>query len=845
MSSASKMALSPICYNYIMVDNPLIKNYLKTATIIFVVAISYLVTGFVGLSLISTSPGYATPIWIPSGIALGTTLIWGLRTLPGVFLGSLFVNYYVSTNPEIYLGSSFGLIIGCIIATGAVMQTIAGWYLIKKSVGLENPLNYPIDILKFALLSGPLASLVNTTWSNTILFIFNVLPANQYLLAWITWWIGDSIGVLTITPVFLILFAKPRHIWRARIAPILLPLCCSFIAVIIIDLIANASGIRDHLWSVLSVGLLFCVLINIVLFIVQGQKNILQKSINEQTSALKFEETKNLLILRSAGEGIFGIDNDGKITFINPAAANMLRYEETELLGKSLKHIVQPDRRRQNRILPTISAIIKSNRKYRARNEIFRRKDGTCFPAEYISSPLIDNNKNIGSVIVFNDITQQLEMQLNLEKMAHYDILTGLPNRFSFLQKLNEVLEFAKLNQRIIAICFIDVDNFKQINDNLGHGVGDEILKAISKLLKQELTKMDYLARLGGDEFAIILENIITIDSIKLTLQRFIKRLNKPIKVNHHEIMSSISIGIATYPIAGKTTEELIINADIAMYKAKEFGKNTFAFFDEEVSKQVKRRNKMDAEMHNAILEEEFSLVYQPFIEVKTKQLLGFEVLLRWHNSALGDISPVEFIPLAEKNGMIHKLGDWVLKQACDDYQQIAMKFKDNNLLMSINVSVVQLENDKFIGKITTILSESGMSSCNLIFELTETAIMQQPIHTINIMKDVRKLGIRFALDDFGVSYSSMQYLKILPISLLKVDKIFIRDLATDKDDIAIVKAIIQLAQALGISTVAEGVETENQVRILQLVGCEYMQGLYFSEPMTLQLLFQKQNMFR
>lgn len=807
------------------------------------VAALYFATGYLGLHLLSIGPGYATPIWIPSGIALGAALIWGRQVLPGVFLGSLLINVLVSAHPqsnEFY----FPLLIACIIATGALLQTLLGWYLIKKWVGLDNSLNYPNDILLFAFLSGPLSCLFNTTWSNTLLYFLKVLRLQDYPSTWIAWWVGDSIGVLIFTPLFLILFAQPYSLWHKRIVPILIPLCFSFVGVMLLCFLVSRTGNQTQIWFTMLVGLLFCVLINMVLFIVQGQSTIAQMQLQSQASKLKFEETKNLSILLSAGEGIFGVDTKGNTTFVNPAALKMLGYAEEELIGQPIhdlilhKHVDGTVYPRKN---SPIYAAYRHNKRYQVHDGAFWRRNGSYFPVNYICTPLIDRNKTIGAVVVFNDVTQQREIEFALQKMAHYDLLTGLPNRASFLNKLLEFLEKARESQNIIAICFVDIDNFKQINDSMGHSVGDEILKAVPALIESELTKMDFIARLGGDEFAIILPNVSSADYIALTLQRILANLDKPIKLGRSEIITTLSIGVATYPLAGTTSEELIRNADIAMYKAKELGKNTYAFFDEEVSKSVQRMNALDLEMRRAFERQEFTLMYQPFVDTFTQNRLGFEVLVRWHSPTLGDISPSEFVPLAEKNGLIHQLGEWVLTRACLDYKKITSQFSDKNLLLSVNISVLQLEIEKFLPIINNILSETKMENNNLIFEITERGLMQQPDQIIKVMKDIKKLGIRFALDDFGVSYSSMQYLKILPISLLKIDKIFIANMVHDAHEAAIVRAIIQLAHALGISTIAEGVETQGQYLLLEEMKSEYIQGYYFAKPMTLEKLLLEQ----
>jgi len=822
------------------------RNWFTTIAIVLMVAFLYAFTGYFGL-FFATPPGYATAIWIPSGIALGAALVWGLRTLPGVFFGSLLVNYIVTQHSGISSTSTFPITVGMVIATGATLQTFTGWWLIKKFLGLNNLLNYPNDILLFALLSGPVACLINTTWSNTALLLLQINPLSTYLLSWFTWWIGDSMGVLIFTPFFLILFASPRKIWCQRILSVMLPLGISFSGVVLVYCVVNYSGVvyvnqkfSWQLWSVLISGLFFCVYINIILLIVSGQKSIAHVSMRKKKVALKKEELKNALILRSAGEGIFGLDHEGYITFINPAAERMLGYSEGELNGKQMHNMVHhsyADGSKYPQERCPIYLTREINKISHITDEVFWRKDGSYFPIEYITTPLPGKNKEGGNVVIFNDISQRKETEIKLYKMAHYDILTGLPNRNSFLEYLTKQITNAEITQTMLAVCFIDVDNFKQINDILGHSVGDETLKVIAKLLKLVLGEAGYFARLGGDEFAVILEDAQSLDDIKNMLDRIILAVSKPIRILDLEINISMSIGVAAYPIAGTKPEEIIKNADIAMYHAKESGKNTYAFYDESINRKVKRRHMVDTELRRALANNEFKLEYQLQIDAHSLQPLGLEALLRWHNAELGDVRPEEFIPIAESNGLIHQIGYWVLNQACNDYKKLLTVYHKQLLILSINVSVVQLENIKFLQTIEQVLHNTEMKSKNLMFEITESALMRHPEHTMKVMKQIQKLGIPFALDDFGISYSSMQYLKVLPVSLIKIDKEFIRDIITNDNDAKIVNAIIQLSHGMGISTIAEGVETKEQFQLLKEMGCEYIQGFYFSKPVAIDVL--------
>lgn len=921
-----------------MLPKPVKRSLLSTIMLIVVVAILYTLTGYLGLYL-ATPPGYATPIWIPSGIALGAVLIWGLRCAPGILLGSFITNLYVSTQFGFSTNYLFPSLIAAVIAVGAMIQAMLGWLLIKKKVGLQNILIYPNDILLFALLSGPLSCLFNTTWSNTILLLLHVLSADNYLLSWTTWWIGDSMGALIYTPVFLILFAKPEYNWRQRILPILLPLCASFTIVIsaffvvhsvelkhiksmfelIVDttllriendllmteikqpnsinknnikaLISNEIKNLDDLnsiaisnitnpnhadllylynkkqilplsesylltfqrkinignqiwlvkavpssdyiirnfswliWMVLFVGLLFCTFINIILFITHGQKSVAEVEMKEKNSALENAESKNLLLLNAAGEGIYGVDLNGLATFINPTAAKMFGFRESELIGKSmhfLTHHSHPDHSPYMAEDCPVFAAFRHDKAQRVDNEVFWRKDGTKFWVEYTVTPVKENDRTNGAVVVFADVSERHNFELELERMAHYDTLTSLPNRFSFFNHLQSVFKSIEYNENELIVCFIDLDNFKQINDMLGHSIGDETLIIVTQILMAELNSHGYLARLGGDEFGVILKNIQSKNELITILERTVSAASKHIYIQGREINISTSIGVASFPTAGKTPEELVMNADIAMYHAKELGKNTYVFFDEKINEKVKRHNQIDMQMRNALTKKEFSLYYQVQVDAQRQKIIGIETLLRWHNSELNTITPSEFIPIAESTKLIIPIGEWIIKQACSDYNKIISVFHGNPLILSINVSAVQLENFNFIDILKRVLSETQMKGENLLLEITETAFMKNPDHTLKIMLQIEKLGVHFALDDFGVNYSSMQYLKNLPISLIKIDQGFVSDMTTDMSDFKIINAIIKLSHAIGISTIAEGVETQEQFNALKKNGLHF-----------------------
>jgi len=949
----------PIWYNRIigiqedyMQTNEQKESLYSTLSLFVVVTLLYLVSGYLGL-LVATPPGYATAIWIPSGIALGAALVWGLRIVPAVFVGSLLTNFFTSLYSASYESYSLPLLISMLIACGASLQVIFGWYLIRRYLGSENLLIKPTDILKFIVLSGPISCLVNTTWSNAALLSLGIITSSGYLLNWFTWWIGDAMGVIIFTPFFLILFAKPNEVWRQRIIPIIIPLLMSFFAVVTVCYFVHASELQriqadfsqslgnsiiqisnavnrrsnetvlnkrktysiintnfdkreryyqirilditnlddirevyswsnplakpphgkylfinqnifeigdkkwlvsaipsmsfiNHLYSwhlgfVLISGLLFCSLINIVLFILFGQKTLAQYGMAENINALKKAEATNLQILRAAGEGIYGIDKNGNTTFVNPAGAAMLGYEESEIIGKRMHELIHhshPDGSLYFHTQCPIYNSFRHNQVQHVTNEVFWRKDGSSFWVEYTSTPMRDGANTIGAVVIFDDVTDRKEIESELHKMAHFDPLTSLPNRASFFQKLALLLDDAKQDDQLLAICFIDLDDFKHINDTLGHDVGDEVLKEIAGLLRPVLRDSDSIARIGGDEFAVILSKVRNVQDIQMILNRFFQKLQKPIKLSHGEVRVSMSIGVAIYPSGGKSATELVKNADIAMYHAKEFGKGSYAFYDEQLNTQIKRRHQLDQQLQHAVENRELFIEYQPQIQVKNMQPTGIEALLRWNNKEFGQISPSEFIIIAERNGLINSIGEWVLRNACKDYHKIS-KALGKEFSLAVNVSVIQLENPSFLSILDTILKETNMPPNQLTLEITETALIKHPQRIIKVMNEIKKHNVKFALDDFGVSYSSMQYLKNLPISCLKIDHNFVKDLSSNVSDIEIVNATIKLAHGMGISTVAEGVETNEQFLILKELNCDYMQGFLFARPMQLGPLIE------
>ncbi|MDF1759973.1 MAG: EAL domain-containing protein [Coxiellaceae bacterium] len=432
-----------------------------------------------------------------------------------------------------------------------------------------------------------------------------------------------------------------------------------------------------------------------------------------------------------------------------------------------------------------------------------------------------------------------LKSKDTLSFMAHNDDLTGLPNRKSFTSYLINILVEAKRNRSILAVCFMDLDNFKQINDSLGHDVGDLFLKEVSHKLQSQLRETDYIARMGGDEFALCINGLDSKKDLFSILERYNAIFSHSMIINSSEIYGSFSIGVAIYPEAGKTVEELVKHADIAMYKAKDKGKNTYAFFNRETEQVLTRRHVIDTNLRSAINKNEFSLVYQPIVSLGGSHVCGAEVLLRWHNAVLGEVMPEEFIEIAEFAGLIGPITDWVFEQVSRDFSVLKAALSNEGFYLSVNLSPQLIAQNQFLAAFHCMLEASTFQPGELLLEITEKALVKNPQNTMQQMNKMKLLGVRFALDDFGTGYSSMQYLKNLPISMLKIDQGFVRDIYTDANDAAIVRATIQLAHGLGISALAEGVETEQQMQFLVEQHCDFAQGYLFAKPISLDDLLK------
>jgi diguanylate cyclase (GGDEF)-like protein len=431
------------------------------------------------------------------------------------------------------------------------------------------------------------------------------------------------------------------------------------------------------------------------------------------------------------------------------------------------------------------------------------------------------------------ELVQRRLTEERLERTALYDPLTGLPNRLLFMERLEHVAERARRHgDSQYAVLFLDLDRFKVVNDSLGHQVGDELLVAITGRLAASVRTEDTVARLGGDEFAVLLENIVDVADATRVAERIANELTAPVNLNGYEVFSSASIGIALSSSSYDRPEHLLRNADMAMYRAKSAGIGQYEVFDRAMHAQALARLQMETDLRRACERHEFHAVYQPVICLSSGRIRGFEALLRWDHPAQGVVSPVEFIPIAEETGLILPMGRWILEEACRELRAWQRARKQPDLFVAVNLSVKQFSQPDLAEQVRQVLRTTGVKASSLRLEITETVIVQKTELATRTLRELKELGVKVYMDDFGTGYSSLSYLHRLPLDALKIDRSFIGEMDTDERTRQLVRAILTLAQSVGVQVVAEGVASSRQVEELRALGCQFAQGFYFARPL-------------
>ena len=528
------------------------------------------------------------------------------------------------------------------------------------------------------------------------------------------------------------------------------------------------------------------------------------------------------MLLEAAADAVFAIDPLGVVRYASPSAERILGLPAEQLSGAAMSRLAHPDELAGLRDwMSGLWSVPGQTARTEAR---LRQPDGSWLHLDVIGTNRADDPDLRSAVISLHDIGRRKELEDQLSRQAFTDSLTGLPNRALFRDRLAQSVA----GGTAVTVLLIDLDDFKLVNDSLGHSAGDELLATLAGRLRREMRPGDTLARLGGDEFAILLEDAAAADAVALA-ERLLLSGREPIRLDSRDVACSLSIGIAAGDLPA---EQLLRNADLAMYAAKRGGRNAYAVFDPSMSRSVLEEAQQRVDMERGLEQEQFVVLYQPVVDMGTQRITGVEALVRWRHPEDGLLSPYQFIGNAEANGLIVPLGRWVLRQSCE---QLARWRRETptaaGLRMNVNLSARQFQYAGLVGDVAAAIADAGIPAGLLTLEITESMLMVDIAGAIETLGALRALGVRLAIDDFGTGYSSLNYLKQLPVDIIKIDRTFVEQVDTDADDVALVDAVVGLGQALRMQTVAEGIETDAQWEMLRRIGCDQGQGFLFGRP--------------
>jgi diguanylate cyclase (GGDEF)-like protein/PAS domain S-box-containing protein len=553
--------------------------------------------------------------------------------------------------------------------------------------------------------------------------------------------------------------------------------------------------------------------------------------------ALFTEKERAEVTLNCIGDAVICTDILGNISFMNLVAEKITGWSWQEAAGRPMTEVfkILDATSREETPDPMELAFGQDRTVHLPSNCILIRRDGIETPIEDSVAPIHDREgKATGAVIVFRDVSAARAMAEQMAHSAQHDFLTGLPNRMLLNDRVNQSIGLAQRHSKKVAVLFLDLDGFKHINDSLGHPTGDKLLQSIAKRLVDCVRASDTVSRQGGDEFIVLLSEVEHSEDAAITARRMLQAVVEAHPIDQHDLHVTASIGLSVYPDDGRDAETLIKNADTAMYQAKENGRQSYQFFKPAMNVRAVERQSIEENLRRALERKEFTVHYQPKINLRTGEITGAEALLRWTHPTRGSIPPAQFIPVAEDCGLILAIGPWVLREACRQ----ARAWVDAGLplrTMAVNISWMEFRNDNFLKNVFAILSETGLDPNSLELELTESVLMKRAEYAATVLKTLRANGVQIAVDDFGTGYSSLSYLRKFPIDALKIDQSFVRQITSTPEDTTIVTAVISMGRSMKLRVVAEGVETLEELGFLQARSCDEAQGYYFSRPVLPQ----------
>ena len=551
---------------------------------------------------------------------------------------------------------------------------------------------------------------------------------------------------------------------------------------------------------------------------------------------LFIERDRAQVTLNSIGDAVISTDIAGNIVFLNRMAAQMTGWSQAEAVGQPFTSVFRLVDNVTREILrnPMDLAIQENRSVHLTPNSTLIRRDGFEMAIEDTAAPIRDRGGRIsGAVIVFHDVSAARSMALKMAHLAQHDALTDLPNRLLLNDRLTQAITLARRHRKQLAVLFMDVDNFKNINDSLGHMIGDKLLQSVAQRLTTCVRSSDTVSRQGGDEFVVLLADTDQA-AVGYSASKMLLAMAQKHSIDGHELNISLSIGISVFAGDGEDAETLLKNADAAMYHAKENGGNNYQFFTQAMNDRAVERQSLEGSLHQALVRQEFVLHYQPKVNLATGVIKGAEALIRWRHPLRGLLSPDQFVSIAEDSGLIVPIGQWMLREACRQAQawQIAGL---RPTPVAVNISAVEFRREDFLSDIRDILEDTGLAPCYLEIELTESVLVQDIKSTMLVLNELKALGVKLAIDDFGTGYSSLSYLRQFPIDTLKIDQSFVSDVMTAKGDATITSAMIGMGNRLKLCVSAEGIETREQLAFLQAEHCEEGQGYYFSPAVDAQ----------
>ncbi|MBL8423228.1 MAG: EAL domain-containing protein [Candidatus Accumulibacter phosphatis] len=549
-----------------------------------------------------------------------------------------------------------------------------------------------------------------------------------------------------------------------------------------------------------------------------------------------FEERERARVtLNSIGDAVLSTDISGKVTYLNLVAETMTGWSREEALGRPLAEVfsIIEASTREAAANPAQRAIRENRTVALAADSVLVRRDGVELAIEDSAAPIHNRDGQVaGAVLVFHDVSESRALARRMAYLAQHDFLTGLPNRVLLTERLTQAIALAKRRRKQVALVFLDLDYFKHINDSLGHAIGDQVLQLVAERLTTAVRATDTVCRQGGDEFVILLAEIEEPQDAARVADKLLSAFAVPYLIGTHEMHVSLSMGISVYPDDGLDVDEVLQNADTAMYHAKACGRNNYQFFRADMNARAVRRHFLEGGLRRALKQGEFRLHYQPQIDLASGTMSGAEALIRWHDPTLGVVCPGQFVPIAEECGLIIPIGRWALREACRQVRS----WLDAGLCpapVAVNISAVEFRQKGFLEGVALILQETGLAPSYLKLELTESILMQDAEASASVLEALKTMGVKLAIDDFGTGYSSLSYLQRFPIDTLKIDQSFVRDITTDADAATIVSAVIGMGRNLQQRVIAEGVETSEQLAFLRTHQCDEGQGFLFSRPLS------------